>query len=60
MQCIICLGNYNCKRKRRLFTQICLTRYIIRIILITEIRQKNEFNNVPQRVLASESQEIFI
>ena len=43
MQCIICLGNYNCKIKRRLFMLICL--YIIRLILITEIRPKNEFNN---------------
>ena len=37
-----------------------MPNYIIRIILITEIRPKNEFNNVPQRVLARYSQEIFI
>ena len=37
-----------------------MPNYIIRIILITDITPKNEFNNVPQRVLARESQEIFI
>ena len=36
-----------------------LSRYcapFIKVILMTEIRPKNEFNNVPQRVLARESQ----
>ena len=37
-----------------------MPNYIIRIKLITDIRPNNEFNNVPQRVLARESQEIFI
>ena len=37
-----------------------MPNYIIRIKLITDIRPKNEFNNVPQRVLARELQEIFI
>ena len=37
-----------------------MPNYIIRMVLITDIRPKNEFNNVPQRVLAHESQEIFI
>ena len=37
-----------------------MPNYIIRIKLITDIRPKNEFNNVPQIVLARESQKIFI
>ena len=50
MQCIICLGNYNCKIKTAIYAD--MPNYIIRIILITEIRPTTEFNNVPQRVLA--------